>query len=203
MSDFRAEVSQFLSTTGMLPTNLGKLAVGDGAFVSDLLTGGRNPRLDTVDRVTSWMKTYLADNERDYSDAASPLRSIQFTLPRPSPLLNRALRTHWQARRRKLRTLAWEVKCLLTGRLPASPFMRAKLRIERYSIGTPDFDGVVGGCKPLIDCLLVASKVHPCSLGIIADDGPEHLKLEVVPVKVATKAEQKTIVIIEELPSPP
>jgi hypothetical protein len=78
---------------------------------------------------------------------------------------------------------------------------RARLRIERYSVGVPDFDGMVGGFKSLIDCLLPfhASR-RPCGLGVIADDGPDVLVADYPPpFRARTRAEQRTVVTIEQL----
>jgi hypothetical protein len=46
-----------------------------------------------------------------------------------------------------------------------------------------------------------SSKRHPVGLGLIADDNPSVMQLEVVPVRVATRPEQRMDVAIEELAS--
>ena len=124
-------------------------------------------------------------------------RTIAFTLAKPTMLLNETLRTHHRVMARKQVALAWEIASQVTR--PAEPFARARVRIERRSTGTPDQDGAVGGAKSLIDCLLPASKRHPRGLGIIADDGPGCITLEVVAVKVKRDA-QRTVVVVEEMP---
>lgn len=95
--------------------------------------------------------------------------------------------------------MAWEVKVALGTQRVAAPFARAKVTIERRSVGTPDQDGLVGGCKDLIDALLPASKIHPCGLGIIRDDNPACMDLVVRGLKVR-RTEQCTVVVVEELP---
>ena len=138
-----------------------------------------------------------ADRAPDISDAA-----LAFVLLRPTPLLNVTLRQHWSARRRTCVALAWEIKVALGVRRPPAPFPRARLRIERYSIRTPDYDGMVGGYKALIDCLLpYHPKRRPYGLDVIADDNPGVLVADYPPpFLVRRAAEQRTVVVIVPLP---
>ena len=106
--------------------------------------------------------------------------------------------------------MAWEIKIALGQDRPPVPFQRARLRIERYSIRTPDYDGMVGGYKSLIDCLLpYHPKRRPYGLGVIADDNPAVLVPDYPPPFLARRAaEQRTIVVIVPLlvgapPAPP
>lgn len=138
-------------------------------------------------------------------------REVRFTLPYPSPLLNVTQRTHWSKLGRMKKRMAWDVKVLTHGARPPAPFARAHVRIERHSSGTPDYDGLVGGLKLLIDCLLpegapYRSKQtgrlvfpHSGGLGIIADDNPAVMRLEPVAVKTRRGAPKKTVVIIREV----
>lgn len=140
------------------------------------------------------------------------LRVIRFDLLKPTPLLNVTLRQHWQKRRQAGKGIAWDVKVALMyakQAIPPVPFQRARVTIIRRSVGTPDRDGLVGGVKGLVDCLLhpgtprlVRGKMrlpHPTGLGIIQDDGPAFMDLVVRAEKVS-RALQGTTVIIEELP---
>lgn len=126
-------------------------------------------------------------------------RIVTFILPTPTLLLNETLRMHWSERRRRQTMLAWDIKLLTTRQRPAEPFPRARVRVERHSIKVPDYDGMVGGLKSLLDCLIPHSKRHPNGLGIVADDNPACLQLDAVSVKADRRNEQKTVVIIEEL----
>ncbi|WP_431860078.1 hypothetical protein [Azospirillum sp.] len=126
--------------------------------------------------------------------------SLSFTLSAPTKLLNQLLRMHWSKRRKHQQALSWEVKILTSGKRPAVPFARAKVRVERHSLREPDVDGMIGGFKHLLDCLLPHSDRHPNGLGIIADDNPRCLQLEPVSVLVKHRADQKTVVLIEEQP---
>jgi hypothetical protein len=127
---------------------------------------------------------------------------ISVELPLVTKLLNPLLRMHFRARANYQRSLSWELRLAIGAakqRLPAVPFTRARLRIERHSAGTPDYDGMVGGYKHLIDCLLPASARHPTGLGIIADDGPGCLVADYPPPFKARRPDQHTVLQIWNL----
>ncbi len=52
--DFRAEVTAFLASSGMKPSALGRRAVGDPCFVSEI-QNGRRPRRATCAHVREFM----------------------------------------------------------------------------------------------------------------------------------------------------
>lgn len=127
-------------------------------------------------------------------------RVIRLVVPRLTPLLNRTLRQHWSERSKERRAWAWELRVALGRQArPEHPFQRALVQIARHSVGTPDTDGLIGGCKPVIDCLLAPSDTHPTGLGFVQDDTPAVLTLEVSAVRVPTRAEQRTEITITEL----
>lgn len=143
---------------------------------------------------------------------SAPGRVICFDLAQPTPLLNVTLRQHWSRRRRKDKGLAWAVKVAILETkqaIPPEPFQRARVTIIRRSVGTPDRDGLIGGVKGLVDCLLHPGPVrmvqgkpralHPTGLGIVQDDSPDHMELVVKAERVRSKAEIGTSVTIEEL----
>lgn len=72
------------------------------------------------------------------------------------------------------------------------PLARARLLIERRNCGAnPDTDGLIGGCKGLIDVLLpMHEKRRPYGLGLILDDNDNDkcLVLEVRALRVPRKA---------------
>ena len=127
--------------------------------------------------------------------------AIRCEVPRIPPLLNTTLRQHWGKRRRTARAWAWEIKAATIGHIPAEPFARAHVLIERFSRALPDDDGLVGGCKPLLDVLQPASKRHPYGLGIIAGDDPVHLTAEYRPRLVKARHDEKTVITIMPLES--
>ncbi|RVT91389.1 hypothetical protein EOD42_22300 [Rhodovarius crocodyli] len=121
-----------------------------------------------------------------------------------TPTLNQTLRQHWRQRGQKTRAMAWAIRAAV-GRagLPATPLMRARVEIERRSAGPgADTDGLVGGCKGLIDCLLpMVEKRRPYGLGFVHDDSPKHMELVVRACRVP-RADVGTLVIITPLDWP-
>lgn len=100
---------------------------------------------------------------------------IEIEIPMRTPTLNEWQRMHWGQRKRIGKEIATHIHlaCVLRGvRRPHRPIARCRIEIERESTREPDFDGMVGGLKPLLDALQPASKRHPYGLGFIADDGP-------------------------------
>jgi len=100
--------------------------------------------------------------------------------------------------------MAWEMKSQIKG--APRTFERAFICIERYSTGEPpDWDNLIGGIKPLIDCLVTPTKANPSGIGIIRDDNPDCIPIQpiVVPVRVKRRSEQRTAVNVIELLSSP
>ena len=58
-SEFREQVEAFMPAHGFKPTEFGRQAVGDPAFVL-ALRRGRSPRLATADKVLSFMADFEA-----------------------------------------------------------------------------------------------------------------------------------------------
>lgn len=68
---------------------------------------------------------------------------------------------------------------------------RTVVRVTAFRVSLCDADNNAGGCKALIDCLRHAK--------IIPDDSPEHIELVTRQVRVGSREEEGTeIVIIEE-----
>lgn len=83
-----------------------------------------------------------------------------------------------------------EPSSALAGSAPGKkerPF-RARLRITRFGCRLLDPDNLQGGVKPLVDCIKES--------GLIWDDSPDWLELDVRQQKVARKDEQRTEVEI-------
>ena len=131
---------------------------------------------------------------------AATHRTVKFTLNFLTPLLNTTSRQHFHKRTAARRSLAWDIRVAIgRGFRPPEPFVRARVTIRRYSIGTPDPDGFAGGLKALLDCLQPASARHPTGLGFILDDAPSCMVPEFAAIRCATRAEQRTEVVITEL----
>jgi hypothetical protein len=67
---FMARVEAFLAATGTKPSEFGRSAVGDGAFVLNLRRG-RSPTLATADKVL----TYIEKLEKEAADKPKNRRS--------------------------------------------------------------------------------------------------------------------------------
>lgn len=120
-----------------------------------------------------------------------------------TPTLNVSLRQHWGKRQQGTRAMAWAIRVAHDGALPAVPFERAHVRIERRQPGNtlPDHDGLVGGCKGLIDCLLpFHEKRRKFGLGFVLDDSPKHMRLDIAAARVPRAAIGMHITITSEGP---
>lgn len=103
--------------------------------------------------------------------------SIAFRLEGNLPLANVWMRWHWAKRGRYMRNLSWQIFAAMESGppLPLEPIPRCRIAVVRGSSGVPDPDGLVASVKPLLDCLVNATTRNPHGLGIIEDDGPEHI----------------------------
>lgn len=141
----------------------------------------------------AWLRDYEAKRSASVLEAGA----VQFTLNEPYKLLNVWQRMHWKARANYARKLSGQIAKLTAHRVGAPPLPRARVEIERHSVQEPDDDGLRGGVKPLIDCLLVRCERHPHGLGFIVDDKPGCLQTVVQHVKSPTLRGQCTVVRIE------
>lgn len=124
------------------------------------------------------------------------MNRIEFTIPVASPLLNEWQRMHWQKRRRTCIEMAWQVRAAI-GQWNREPIQSCCIYIERYSTHTPDWDGLYGGLKPLLDALVKNTPRNPHGLGIIEDDSPTVVrKLIAVPMKGRRNAQKTTVRIL-------
>ena len=132
------------------------------------------------------------------------LRAITIEIPRPMLLLNVWQRKHWAAKLNYTQKLSVEVSYYLRlagWRFKSACMPRAMVTIERHSSGVPDYDGMVGGAKPLLDCLVKATKSNPYGLDIIEDDNQYVIgRPRYVSVK-CRRGESKTVIKIQELPA--
>lgn len=123
---------------------------------------------------------------------------IRFELPFLLPTLNVMLREGRWRRGQARNQLAWAIVTAIGRQRPSKPFRRARVRVERHGIRPVDPDNMT--VKGLMDVLQPWSTRHPCGLGIITDDSAACVTLELPPtIRVRHKADQKTVVIIEEI----
>lgn len=108
-------------------------------------------------------------------------------IPEPSILLNELIRMHWaQVRKYKLNLQQLVVEATMGQPRLSLPLCR--IHVSRGNPKPfPDYDGVVGGLKPLLDVLAgFHPKVHPYGLDFIASDAPTCLQqIKTEPVETA------------------
>ncbi len=129
-------------------------------------------------------------------------REVTFTLPEPSILLNVLLRMNRWDRKEYHKALCWSVRAALEseGYKRLSPFKQCKIEIDRYSSSLGDWDGVMGGLKPLFDTLVVCTKTNPLGLGVIEDDNPNCIiECPVIRQHKSTRKAASTVVTITEI----
>ena len=88
---------------------------------------------------------------------------------------------HWSSRRKAQAKVAWEI--IASGMKAKRPLQRARVSITRRTTGVaPDPDNLVASAKLILDALV--------QLGIIADDTPDVVELEVNWEQAKKKADQ-------------
>jgi hypothetical protein len=137
--------------------------------------------------------------DRETTEGATG-RRIRVELGQAYPTLNRTRKLHFAAYARHRKAIALEIKIALGKNLPNPPFVFARVLIERRSSGMPDDDNLRGGAKALIDCLVSPQGGrHPDGLGIILDDNPFLVQLEVRPVLLPSKGKGSTMIEVIEI----
>jgi len=108
---------------------------------------------------------------------------IVIEVPEPWPLLNKWQRMHWSKRRRVCEQWSWWIRSTFGYGWARStydlPIQKCAIMAERYNGKSrqhiPDWDGLYGGMKPVLDALIPVSQKHPHGLGLIQDDSPLHI----------------------------
>jgi hypothetical protein len=75
-----------------------------------------------------------------------------------------------------------------TGKAEDSPRIVLRVGIRIYRLRLQDADNATGGCKALIDCLV--------AIGLLPGDSTSEIDLQVEQIKVAHRADEKTVVEI-------
>lgn len=138
------------------------------------------------------------------------MREITFTLSDPFPLLNHSIGQSRFVLTNMRRKMARSVAMASASLRPPEPFSKAHVVIERYSMGSPDNDGLQGGAKFLIDSLTTPRLLNVRTegarqrtknkrgLGFIIDDAPQYAKIDVIGIR-CKRDEQRTVVTIREV----
>lgn len=108
---------------------------------------------------------------------AGDLRVIEFVIRQPLPLLNELLRMRDHERMRVKHEIAEAVHAAV---LPLRsygggwrPLQRCRMTIELLRPGRPDWDGMMGSIKYLLDALVTRTGRNPRGCGLIADDSQD------------------------------
>lgn len=129
-------------------------------------------------------------------------RTLLIRLNEPTILLNKYLRMHRQARRKHTKELAKRVRDYVLEVYGledlSKPIARCDVHVTRGSAGLPDWDGLYGGLKPLLDTLVVPSKRNPHGIGLILDDSPVVINSLVAEPTLAPRGAGFTRLIISE-----
>jgi hypothetical protein len=148
----------------------------------------------------AWLASHNAKMARIRGEPTKPAPLlIEFSLPFLLRLPNRTTGQHWSGGHAYRKSLLGPVAQALAPWQGHHPMERARVTVCRFTTRLPDHDGNVASLKPLIDLLLVRSKVHPSSLGIIRDDDPAHLELIALAQRVTNNEHKCTTVTIEQL----
>lgn len=98
------------------------------------------------------------------------MQTIEFTLPDIYPLANTQRRGNFVDYRKIRKRIKNDIISVAYELIPKKPFLICEIEILRASPHIPDNDGLLGGQKPLIDCLVRPREDHPDGLSFIVDD---------------------------------
>ncbi len=93
--------------------------------------------------------------------------SIEFEIATLPKLPNQLLGRHWRARSAHANQWLGKVVVAVNRNKPAEPLPKAKLTMTRLSSSEPDFDGLVGSFKSVVDALV--------KLKILENDKPSNI----------------------------
>lgn len=114
--------------------------------------------------------------------------AFRIVIPIATPSLNELLGMHFGARLRLSKKI--HIMVALCGHGIPKATSKRHLTIERHGKRQLDKDNLYGGAKLLIDVLK--------KRGMITDDSPEHVELEVTQVKLSKGEHPYTVVILGE-----
>lgn len=104
---------------------------------------------------------------------------------------NALIRKHWAVVMKEKNKWHGLVRLFLGPQTPKAPFKKARLSLTRYSTRSPDYDGLVGSFKYVLDGLVKA--------GVIEDDKAAVIGQSEYKWVQASKANQKIEVSIEDV----
>jgi Holliday junction resolvase RusA-like endonuclease len=113
-----------------------------------------------------------------------------FTVDDLPKLPNSLLGAHWTVRAGHAKSWHRKVEKAIIGAKPAKPLARARVTLVRSSPRPPDFDGLVGSFKPVLDALK--------HLGVIEDDTMIHIGQPDYRWEKAKRGSSSIRVVVEE-----
>jgi hypothetical protein len=99
----------------------------------------------------------------------------ELQLAEETPSNNVIKEMHFQEYRRLRQRFRYLVLEALQGKRPEAPIEQSFLVVRRHCAGLLDWDNALGGLKPLLDCLVIATKRNPSGLGLVVDDSPRSM----------------------------
>lgn len=102
---------------------------------------------------------------------------------------NSLIRKHWAIITKEKNKWHGLIKLFLGHQVPKSPLKKAKLTLTRYSMRAPDYDGLVGSFKYVVDGLVKAGVIVDDKVSVIGDSKYSWVK--------AKKVDQRIEVVIE------
>lgn len=132
-------------------------------------------------------------------------RVIEFELRRPLPLLNELLRMRDHERMRTKHEIAEAVHAAV---LPLRNYgggwraiRQCRVTVELHRPGRPDWDGMMGSLKYLLDALVTRTDRNPRGCGLIADDSQDCIVEcpRIIPVCTGRGGPTLTRVRVEEV----
>lgn len=128
-----------------------------------------------------------------------PPARVEFVIRRLLKLPNTANGRHWTAGMSYRAELLPLIADATSEWAMCEPIQRARVTITRCSVGVADEDNLHAAVKGCLDILLERTETHPHSLGLLVDDDPARIELDVRQERVAERRLQRTIVVVEAL----
>ncbi len=121
---------------------------------------------------------------------AQGTKQLTLTLWKKSPSVNEWTYQHWRKYHRIKTEWRQRLGLVLNGSIE---FKQARIKAYRHGTHVLDYENAVAGMKPITDALVY--------WGLIKDDSPQYLPEapEVTQMKVSKRADERTVLIIEEL----
>lgn len=102
---------------------------------------------------------------------------------------NSLIRKHWAIITKEKNHWHGLVRWHLRHNLPKAPFKKAKLTLTRYSMRAPDYDGLVGSFKYVVDGLVKAGVIVDDKTSVIGDSKYNWVKSKKIDQRIEVEIE--------------